>query len=74
MEYEDELIEKENSKIEDIVNNSKPKKSNKHSKNKGVINKSGKKELAKKKKEMYKRKEKRINKKIIYAGYTCNCK
>ena len=61
LEYEDELIEKENSKIEDIVNNSKPKKSNKHSKNKGVINKSGKKELAKKKKEMYKRKEKLIS-------------
>ena len=28
LEYEDELIEKENSKIEDIVNNSKPKKGN----------------------------------------------
>lgn len=59
LEYEDELIEKENSKIEEIVNNSKPKKVN--NKNKGVVNKSGKKELAKKKKEMYKNKEKLIS-------------
>ena len=61
LEYEDELIEKENSKIEEIVNNSKPKKGNKQSKNKGTVNKSGKKELAKKKKEMYKNKEKLIS-------------
>ena len=61
LEYEDELIEKENSKIEEIVNNSKPKKGNKQNKNKGVVNKSGKKELAKKKKEMYKNKEKLIS-------------
>ncbi len=61
LEYEDELIEKENSKIEEIVNNSKPKKGNKQNKNKGAVNKSGKKELAKKKKEMYKNKEKLIS-------------
>ena len=61
LEYEDELIEKENSKIEEIVNNSKPKKANKQNKNKGTVNKSGKKELAKKKKEMYKNKEKLIS-------------
>ncbi len=60
LEYEDELIEKENSKIEDIVNNSKPKKGNNKKNNNGV-NKSGKKELAKKKKEMYKNKEKLIS-------------
>ena len=60
LEYEDELIEKENSKIEDIVNNSKPKKNNVKKNNNGV-NKSGKKELAKKKKEMYKNKEKLIS-------------
>jgi len=61
LEYEDELIEKEKSKIEEIVNNSKPKKGNKQNKNKGTVNKSGKKELAKKKKEMYKNKEKLIS-------------
>ena len=60
LEYEDELIEKENSKIEDIVNNSKPKKGTNKKNNNGV-NKSGKKELAKKKKEMYKNKEKLIS-------------
>lgn len=54
LEYEDELIEKENSKIEEIVNNSKPKKGNKQNKNKGAVNKSGKKELAKKKKKCIK--------------------
>ena len=54
--YEDELIEKEKNKIEEIVNNSKPKKTaNKTLKN-------SKKELAKKKKEMYKNKEKLISK------------
>jgi len=54
LEYEDELIEKENEKIENIVNNSKQKKQTQ------PINKNkvGKKELAKKKKEMYKNKEK----------------
>ena len=63
LEYEDELIEKENSKIEDIVNNSKPKKGNKQNKNKNKnpVNKSGKKELKAKKKEMYKNKEKLIS-------------
>ena len=47
-EIEDELIEKEKNKIEEIVNNSKPKKqfSTKVSKN-------SKKELARKKKEMF---------------------
>lgn len=55
-EIEDELIEKEKSKIEEIVNNGKPKKTS-SSKN----NKNSKKELAKKKKEMYKSKEKLIS-------------
>lgn len=57
LEYEDELIEKEKSKIENIFNNSKQKKQEK------PINKNkvGKKELAKKKKEMYKNKEKLIS-------------
>lgn len=55
-EIEDELIEKEKSKIEEIVNNGKPKK---QSSNKN--NKNSKKELAKKKKEMYKSKEKLIS-------------
>ncbi len=55
-EIEDELIEKEKNKIEDIVSGGKNKKnlSNK-------INKTSKKELAKKKKEMYKSKEKLIS-------------
>ena len=51
-EYEDELIEKENIKIENIVNNNKQKKNNSNK------TKVGKKELAKKKKEMYKNKKK----------------
>lgn len=55
-EIEDELIEKEKSKIEEIVNNSKPKKTSS-----GKNNKNSKKELAKKKKEMYKSKEKLIS-------------
>lgn len=57
LEYEDELIEKENEKIENLVNNSKQKKQTQ------PINKNkvGKKELAKKKKEMYKNKEKLIS-------------
>ena len=55
-EIEDELIEKEKSKIEEIVNNGKTKKT---SSNKN--NKNSKKELAKKKKEMYKSKEKLIS-------------
>lgn len=57
LEYEDELIEKENSKIENIVNNTKQKKQEKPI----IKNKVGKKELAKKKKEMYKNKEKLIS-------------
>ena len=57
-EYEDELIEKENEKIESIVNNSKQKKQTQPIANK---NKVSKKELAKKKKEMYKNKEKLIS-------------
>ena len=52
--YEDELIEQEKNKIEEIVNNNKPKKVSKQSKN-------SKKDLAKKKKEMYKNKEKLIS-------------
>lgn len=52
--YEDELIEQEKNKIEEIVNNNKPKKASKQSK-------ISKKELAKKKKEMYKNKEKLIS-------------
>ena len=58
LEYEDELIEKENEKIENIVNNSKQKKQTQPIVNK---NKVSKKELAKKKKEMYKNKEKLIS-------------
>ena len=46
LEYEDELIEKENEKIENIVNNSKQKKQTQPIVNK---NKVSKKELAKKK-------------------------
>ncbi len=57
LEYEDELIEKENSKIETIVNNSKQKKQAQQM-NKVKV---GKKELAKKKKEMYKNKEKLVS-------------
>ncbi len=55
-EIEDEIIEKEKSKIDDLVNNGKAKKQpvNKN-------NKASKKELAKKKKEMYKNKEKLIS-------------
>ena len=57
LEYEEELIEKENKKQEVVVNNSKQKKQTQ------VVNKTkvGKKELAKKKKEMYKNKEKLIS-------------
>ena len=54
-EIEDELIEKEKTKIEGIVSNSKVKKAN------NVNVKSSKKELARKKKEMYKHKEKLIS-------------
>lgn len=57
LEYEEELIEKENKKQENVVNNSKQKKQT-QTLNK---NKVGKKELAKKKKEMYKNKEKLIS-------------
>ena len=57
LEYEEELIEKENKKQESVVNNTKQKKQTQ------VVNKAkvGKKELAKKKKEMYKNKEKLIS-------------
>ena len=57
LEYEEELIEKENKKQEVVTNNSKQKKQV------NQINKVkvGKKELAKKKKEMYKSKEKLIS-------------
>ena len=55
-ETEDELIEKENEKIENIVSNSKPKKQIPNQKNK--VNR---KDLARKKKEMYKSKEKLIS-------------
>ena len=57
LEYEEELIEKENKKQESTVNNPKQKKQVQ------PLNKMkvGKKELAKKKKEMYKNKEKLIS-------------
>ena len=55
LEYEEELIEKENKKQEPVVNNSKQKKQTQSITNK---NKVSNKELAKKKKEMYKNKEK----------------
>ena len=58
LEYEEELIEKENKKQEVVVNNTKQKKQTQSTNNK---NKVGKKELAKKKKEMYKNKEKLIS-------------
>ncbi len=54
-EIEDELIEKEKNKIDNIVSNSKPRKNN------PISQKSSKKELARKKKEMYKNKEKLIS-------------
>ena len=57
-EYEDSLIEKENEKIENIVNNSKQKKQTQSTINKTKVSK---KDLAKKKKEMYKNKEKLIS-------------
>jgi len=59
LEYEEELIEKENKKQEPSQNNSKQKKQVQQP----VVNKVkvGKKELAKKKKEMYKNKEKLIS-------------
>ena len=62
LEYEDELIEKENTKIESIVNNSKQKKQTQPIINKVKV---GKKELAKKKKEMYKNKEKLISSSFV---------
>ena len=58
LEYEEELIEKENKKQEPVVNNSKQKKQTQPVINKVKVNK---KELAKKKKEMYKNKEKLIS-------------
>ena len=58
LEYEEELIEKENKKQETVVNNSKQKKQPQTTINKTKV---GKKELAKKKKEMYKNKEKLIS-------------
>ena len=57
LEYEEELIEKENKKQENISSGPKQKKQN-QAINKAKINK---KELAKKKKEMYKNKEKLIS-------------
>ena len=59
LEYEEELIEKENKKQEVVVNNSKQKKQTQQPTMNKV--KAGKKELAKKKKEMYKNKEKLIS-------------
>ena len=56
-EDEDELIEKENTKIEEITKNSGKKKQQINNNN----NKVGKKDLAKKRKEMYKHKEKLIS-------------
>ena len=58
LEYEDELIEKEEKKQENTANISKQKKQTTQSINKTKV---GKKELAKKKKEMYKNKEKLIS-------------
>ena len=58
LEYEDELIEKEEKKQETVTNNSKQKKQAQPVINKVKV---GKKELAKKKKEMYKSKEKLIS-------------
>jgi translation initiation factor IF-2 len=58
LEYEDELIEKEEKKQENTTNISKQKKQTTQSVNKTKV---GKKELAKKKKEMYKNKEKLIS-------------
>ena len=57
LEYEEELIEKENKKQENVVNNTK-QKSQQPTINKVKV---GKKELAKKKKEMYKSREKLIS-------------
>ena len=56
-EDEDELIEKENTKIEEITKNRGKKKQQINNNN----NKVGKKDLAKKRKEMYKHKEKLIS-------------
>ena len=58
LEYEEELIEKENKKQENILNNSKQMKQAQPIANKNKVNK---KDLAKKKKEMYKHKEKLIS-------------
>lgn len=55
-EIEDEIIEKEKEKIDDLVNGGKAKKQMTNKPNKNT-----KKELAKKKKEMYKSKEKLIS-------------
>ena len=54
-EIDDQIIEKEKSKIENLMGNSKSKKVN------SINSKSSKKELAKKKKEIYKHKEKLIS-------------
>ncbi len=59
LEYEEQLIEKENKKQENIISNSKQKKQAQPTNLNKV--KVGKKELAKKKKEMYKNKEKLIS-------------
>jgi len=58
LEYEEELIEKENKKQEPQTNSSKQMKQTQVTVNKAKV---GKKELAKKKKEMYKNKEKLIS-------------
>ena len=54
-EIDDQIIEKEKSKIQNLMGNGKAKKNN------NANQKSSKKELAKKKKEMYKNKEKLIS-------------
>ena len=59
LEYEEELIEKENKKQENTINNTKPMKQERQINTNKI--KVGKKELAKKKKEMYKSKEKLIS-------------
>ena len=58
LEYEEELIEKENKKQEPTTSSSKQMKQTQVTVNKAKV---GKKELAKKKKEMYKNKEKLIS-------------
>ena len=59
LEYEEELIEKENKKNDVVSNNSKQKKQNQSNIQNKI--KTNKKDLARKKKEMYKNKEKLIS-------------